>query len=165
MQYITEQFNNEIEALFGTEEALGICFEDEIGKRYNLEEGDLLYQTHKENSPDLTSVFQNGDNATCCTNYARHIFHNLKRKVKIYGFKNEDNPTAKIVINQFHPGGHDFAIIENRWLVDPWVKLVPLKADRVVFDMNIQKDYDYIVTMYGPKSKWRHMVEAENGPY
>ncbi len=156
-------FINDLEARFGTEEALGICFEDENGKRYSLEEGNRKYQEQPNIKLTWTSVFQNGDSATCCTNYARYIRNKLKRRrsVKIYGFKNEDNPTAKIVIERLHPGGHDFAVIDERFLVDPWVKLVCLKADRVVFDIHDQKDWLYIKEMYGSKSNWKHMVEAE----
>jgi len=161
MKNITNYFINELEARFGTEEALGICFLDESGKRYTLAEGDLLFKNNPDNPPHLTSIFQNGDSATCCTNYARYIRNNLKQDVKIYGFKNEDNPTAKIVRDHMHPGGHDFVFLDDRFLVDPWIKLVTMKINRVVFDMDNFVDLSYISIMYGPKSKWKHMVEAE----
>lgn len=152
----------ELEELFGTEEALGICFEDNNGKQYSLEEGDKMYQNANMVPSTLSSIFQNGEDAICCTNYARHIFNFSKQSVKIYGFKNEDNPLAKIVIDKLHPGGHDFAVMEERFLIDPWIKLVRMKADRVVFDMHNQKDLEYVKKMYGPKCNWKHMVEAEN---
>lgn len=162
MKDLIKRFIFELELSFGTEKALGICFEDSAGKRYSLEEGDKMYRNTNIETLTLSSIFQNGDDAICCTNYARHIFNNSKRRVKIHGFKNEDNPTAKIVKENMHPGGHDFAVIEGRFLVDPWIKLVRMKADRIAFDMCDQKDSEYVNDMYGPKDNWKHMVEAEN---
>jgi len=161
MQQPVKEYMAELESLFGSEEALGICFVDGDGKSYTLEEGSRFFQDHSKASFSLTSVFQNGDSATCCTNYAIHIRSKLGEDVKIYGFRNEDNPTARIVTEKMHPGGHDFAILNDRFLIDPWVKLVASKSNRVAFDIQDESDSVYINQSYGPKNNWRHMFEAE----
>src|ERR1700680_3163603 len=62
-------------------------------------------------------IFPGEDNATAhCGACARIIADRFGGEVR--GYWHEDNPTARVGEVE---GGHDFAITEDRFLVDPWL--------------------------------------------
>lgn len=150
-------FISEVENLFGTDKALGISFHTEAGENITLEQLDSM-----QVKPDGYSIFLDGSYAVCCTNYAIQIYRRLPQRVQIFGFANDDNPTSKVARDGIHPGGHDFAIVNERFLIDPWIRLVFGLSGPIVFDMHDEKDLITVTDMYGPKSCWRHMKETED---
>ena len=102
---------------------------------------------------DVESMLPDGSSATCCTNYALLIQRMLPGRVTVYGFANEENPTAEIVLEGLHPGGHDFAVVAGRYIVDPWLRLVAAYSDAFVFDLLDDKTS----VMYGPPDCWTLM--------
>lgn len=151
----------EMERLFGTEEALGISFVCEDGRKLTIEEHDNMFAALGKDMPSCYSVFANGASAICCTNYAAYIYHTLARiyeavpnRVEIFGFTNENNPSSRIAKEKIHPGGHDFAIVDERYIVDPWIRLVAMKSEQMVFNL-ADPDQNLLITdIYGPHYLW-----------
>ena len=95
--------------------------------------------------------------ATCCTNYANHVRSTLGAigyEVNVVGFANEDNPSSRCAKEEFHPGGHDFAIVSQRYLVDPWVRLVACVEDQIVYDLFDDGQAAKALEIYGPRHCW-----------
>lgn len=139
--------------LFGTEEALGFYFVNELdGKSYSIEELNALSDQEKKRIPCIT--YMHGDyNGTCCTNHAFYIRRTLPGRVKVYGFHNTDNPTSKIAREKIHPSGHDFAIIDDRFIVDSWLHLLR-GQDKWIFDLKDDEDCKLVLDIYGPSPCW-----------
>lgn len=112
------------------------------------------------NSPyDGESQFLDGSAACVCTNGARLICERAGRG-RVYGYYDSDNPGT--VCGEF-AGGHDFALIEDRYIVDYWIKWVACLADRAVYDL--QRDRVEIVRLYGERSLWSLVSRPVLGPH
>ena len=146
----------QMEALFFSVQALGVYFKLEDGRTLSAADYDAL-----GNAPDASSHLPHGGSACCCTDYAAHIFLTLPGRVRIVGFANEDNPSSRVARELIHPGGHDYALVDERFIVDPWPRLVPGVFDQMVFDLANEADAALVLDIYGPQQCWRHMVEAE----
>lgn len=57
------------------------------------------------------------------------------------------------------PNGHDFAIVESRFLVDPWGVHVEGINPRAVFDLEDPTDLAYVKQQYAPFEKWQSRVK------
>lgn len=155
-------FIEDMEARFGSDEALGVWFETADGTRYSPAELDALLQgCPEQEAPDTESFLPGGGSACCCTDYACHIFCSLPGRVQVFGFANQDNPTSRVAREQIHPGGHDFAVVDGRYVVDPWLRLVSGCLEQMVFDMECPLDTALVADIYGPKECWMRMWEAE----
>ncbi|MBU2769153.1 hypothetical protein HAP94_24075, partial [Acidithiobacillus ferrivorans] len=131
-----------LEALFGSDEALGVRFVDHQGNEIPATE-----------DADGQSVFPDDTSAITCTNYALQIRKGLPdHVVQIVGFENEHNPDCAVVREDWHPDGHDFAIVDHRWLVDPWARLVAGTRDQIVYDLQV--DARLVAETYGDPLKW-----------
>jgi len=152
-----------LEEKFGTDEALGVAFSTMDGIIYSLAEMDELINIHgRDNVPETMSIFPDGTSAITCTNYAIQIARTLPGRVAIFGFANENNLASRVAREEIHPGGHDFAVVDGRYLVDPWVKLVAEVSDQIIFDFNDPDDLLVIQDFYGLKSCWERMHGAED---
>ena len=111
-----------------------------------------------------------GLSGVTCTGFAVEIFQRNMGCAKIYGFDSEENPTSMIAALA---GGHDFAVLEDRYIVDPWLTevesgeitihggmVVPVNG-QLVFDLNDPEDEKIITELYGDRSKWRRMPKLE----
>ena len=67
------------------------------------------------------------------------------------GFDVEDNPTSSAAQDV---GGHDFAVIDNRYIVDPWISVYSGEEDQIVFDLQNPSDHAKIEHIFGDRSKW-----------
>ena len=92
--------------------------------------------------------FDSGDFGTC-TNSARMIVGQLGRG-EVCGFSQEDNPTANA---HYFNDGHDFAVIDNRLVVDPWISHYTGYRTKSVYDL--LEDADEIREIYGDPNCWR----------
>jgi len=104
-----------------------------------------------------------------CTGFAIRVLEKLgSNRVRIYGFLSTDNPNAGV--NSLS-GGHDFAVVDNRYIVDPWLsevesgrittvtgKTLELNG-QVVFD--IVEDAALVKSIYGHIFCWNRMRGAE----
>lgn len=85
-----------------------------------------------------------------CTNSAIYLAARLGGEV--YGYWIEDNPKA-IVGNA--EGGHDFALVDHRWLVDFWAWDTYQYQD--LYDLQDPKDKAKALKMYGDQKNWKRM--------
>lgn len=143
-------------------------FDDFIGKGDDFDFWDIYYDEEQE-----SSFFNNlGFTGTQCTGFACRILQRLGHdRVKIFGFLDDENPgTAAGKMR----GGHDFAVVDDRYIVDPWIVEVyngnittPMDegldqlTDQGVFDMNDPEDQKLIKIIYGPKENWTRNYAAE----
>ena len=107
-----------------------------------------------------------------CTGFACAVKHKLEPgRAEVFGFDEKSNPDAGVNVAA---GGHDFAVVDNRYIVDPWLSEVESgnitthkgeKLDvggQVVFDM--KKDQELIKQIYGDQDKWKQM-EVPDRPF
>lgn len=152
-----------LENAFSTEEAFGVFFQN------TEDETDVLTvkaQHHlgvagREAEVDRVSLLADRSSAVCCTNYACFIGMVLGfDRVSVRGFANEDNPDCLVVREELHPGGHDFAVVDGRYLVDPWVKFLHGLDWQVVYDLHAPADAALAKARYGDESAWTVMTRA-----
>jgi hypothetical protein len=151
---------SQMECLFGSDQALGVWFQLEDGRKMSAADYDALVAVTDGDVP-ASSYLPHGGSAVCCTDYAAHIFLALPGRIRIVGFANEHNPSSRIARELIHPGGHDFAILDGRFIVDPWPRLVPAAFDQLVFDLADVADAALVLDIYGPQKCWSHNVLAE----
>lgn len=156
------EFVETMEALFGSDEALGVWFSMDDGSRLTLAEHDALYARLGPAMPGGCSMLANGGSAVCCTDYAAYIYQTLPGRVEMFGFANEDNPTSRVAREEMHPGGHDYAVVDGRYIVDPWPRLVPGEFEQMVFDLQDPAEAALARDIYGPASCWTRMLKAEH---
>lgn len=153
-------FTEELEIRFGSDEALGVCFITDDGVELSLDEFNQMYAELGDDMPGCQSFFPDGTSAICCTDYARQISMGLPGRVQIFGFANEDNPTSRVARDKLHPGGHDFAVVDDRYVVDPWIRLVLCEKGPIVFDMQDELEAAQVLDTYGPRTCWKNMSEV-----
>lgn len=104
------------------------------------------------------SLFPDGSRAAVCSNWARYIRRVLGDRARIYGYFADDNPGT--VIGDI-AGGHDFVIVDERYLVDPWACLVEYIEGAGVLDLLDTNDKVRIQELYGDTSLWQRCCEVE----
>lgn len=87
-----------------------------------------------------------------CTNSATYICEVLGGG-DIYGFRIKDNPVESESVSCSQ--GHDFAVINGRFIVDPWISLYTGESKQGVFDIKDPKDRKAIVRIYGNCELWQ----------
>lgn len=101
------------------------------------------------------TVLPDGECLAVCTNGARYVVSLIGRG-KVFGFAEDENPGTA-------PGeiafGHDFAVIDDRWIVDLWSKHFSGISDWCVFDLESDLDEHEIRRLFGDRSKWKLMSE------
>lgn len=108
-----------------------------------------------ENQP---SHFPDGSDAVVCTNCALRILQ-LAGGGEIYGWEEGTNPTSIVagpsMGAQLDDGqGHDFAVVDGRYLVDAWAKNVEGSSDRAVFDLTDASDRAEVLRLFGDPRTW-----------
>ncbi len=153
---------DELQRLFGSEEALGIRFTRPDGGFYSPAEMDAYW--HRPDADPLAefpSQFADGTDAICCTNYAIHVVRGVRPiSAQIMGFANIDNPHSRVALEEIHPAGHDFAIVADRYLVDPWIVFVAGYTHQIVFDLSDPRDAATVLDLYGPAECWTPNTRA-----
>lgn len=96
-------------------------------------------------------MFRNGGTCGHCTDGARRVVQAFGGQV--VGYFASDNPTA--LIGHAYCDGHDFALVNGRFVVDYWAFRVAMIIDRPVFDLKNQRDRLQIVQYYGCESNWK----------
>ena len=93
----------------------------------------------------------------CCTGYALEIYRRLKKRTSIYGFFEEDNPESEIAKTA---GGHDFAVIDHRYIVDPWATGIECLYEPTALDIRSKRHKTIVEKFYGPVSRWDRLSES-----
>ena len=156
-------FVAQMEALVGTDAACGVIFSEEIEEGTPRSWSAAEYDALPEPKPDTCSLLPNDWSACCCTGYAHLIRERLGAdRVRVVGFANEDNPTSLVAREEWHPQGHDFALVDDRYIVDPWPRLVHFgdPARQMVFDLNDPRTLE----IYGPRECWKALPVMKAGP-
>ena len=123
----------ELIALYGSDHALGVYYDEEEG----------------------VSLLPNGGRAAVCTDCARFIGRK-EPGTTIVGYSHEDNPSDASEL----AFGHDFAIVDDRYIVDPWVVETAGVSSRAVFDLENPLDANEIRRLYGDPGKWELVEKA-----
>ena len=108
---------------------------------------------------DDGSLFPDGTRAVECTNWARYVRRAHGARAKLYGFHCEDNPTATGM--ERLAGGHDFAVLDDRYIIDGWLASVESELTDPVLDMHDPALAETILTFYGKPECWTHMTDLE----
>ncbi|MBU2741478.1 hypothetical protein HAP67_07310, partial [Acidithiobacillus albertensis] len=142
-----------LEERFGSDAAFGVQY-------INADTGEAISNEDISSyEGDLDSFFPDGS-ITNCTNYARHIQQALPAgAVQVVGFANDENSDCDVVREGWHPGGHDFAIVDHRYLVDPWAKLVAGVRQRIAYDLQDDQDAALVALTYGSPESWVEIPE------
>jgi hypothetical protein len=120
------------------------------------------------------SRLPNGDYAVCCTSCAERIIELAEAafgvRGEIFGWDAGANPTS-VVAGPTHGArlkagqGHDFAIIDGRYLVDAWAKNVEMSSDRAAFDLNEPADRARVLKLFGNPRTWTRRIEHQLGEF
>lgn len=124
----------ELTARYGSDDAVGVVFDEE-------REASLL--------PD-------GGRAASCYDCASYI-RSLEPNTEIYGFWSRENTGWAGAILQ---DGHDFAVVDRRYIVDPWIVETEHLSDRAVFDLKNPADHAEVRRLYGDRRSWRRAESA-----
>lgn len=112
------------------------------------------------------SIFEeSGHSGVVCTGFADAIRRKLPHRVRVLGFMCRDNPKAVGIARL--ADGHDFAVVDGRYVVDPW--LTEVESGRItvhtgevvdlggrgVFDLMDDDDADLVAALYGDPATWK----------
>ncbi len=128
-----------------TKETLAEAFGSEI--HYNI-----------SNPDEDAACFPDGTYWVICTNWAAQVKRVFGSRCEIWGFSCEDNPGTDM---EDEAEGHDFAIVDGRFLVDGWVLNVGALTEQTVFDLEDPDDLLVVKKIYGARSNWERLVEFE----
>ena len=102
------------------------------------------------------------DRIMTCTTSATYIAAQIGAGAKVVGFSYEtleengvpSSDWPKVI--QDHDG-HDFVVVDGRFIVDWWAKFVAGDTERVAFDMQDPQDAEYVRRYYGTPDMWQGM--------
>lgn len=106
--------------------------------------------------------FRHGGQCLVCTDSATRLAEHFGGVVM--GYFAIDNLRAGIGLSLTE--GHDFAVIDGRWLVDYWACSVAQVIPTPIFDLTKEIDRTLVARLYGPPSNWtvvEHFSEQTNG--
>jgi hypothetical protein len=157
-QVVSSAAHAEMEQLFGSDDAIGLLvFVNSQPDSMTMAQFREFKKQHPqfEESGDFTVEMPDGSSSVECTNYARHIKKTLaQRNVEIVGFFCSDNQDCTFTRMDLAEG-HDFALVDGRYLIDPWMRLV-CGYDNVpmVYDLTNQSEANQAHHMYGTRERW-----------
>ena len=93
-----------------------------------------------------------------CTDTSVWLAERLKGVV--HGYRHDDNPDAALGEGE---GGHDFVIVDGRWLVDWWAK--DTYQERDLYDLQDPVDQALVLRLYGDPEKWKPMSPGDLTKY
>lgn len=105
------------------------------------------------------TVFPDGSAVVFCSNWARQVRRvEGPERCQLFGFSSDEVPESLIATRC---GGHDFAVVDGRYLVDGWLKDVERESDVAVFDLNDRANDAFVLKIYGPRQKWPRNLGLE----
>ena len=148
---LTESSRASLEAYFGNESNFN--FKSERDWKF-----DGNYDPEDEDDEGVWS-FPSGGQWFICTDWSCYARRFYGDRVKLFGFMVEDNPESEGLVG-FE--GHDFAVLDDRYIIDGWLKAVEdFAGGRCVFDMQDPQDAQFIRRFYGDPKKWTHNTNIE----
>jgi hypothetical protein len=122
----------------------------EIIKSAFIAEDERLDAEREADILEFGEEFDHGNPFTICTNGAKWLRDNYFPKAVVMGYWIENNPTAEIGQDIY---GHDFLLIDNRYILDFWYFHVCGKENAPVF-LDMEKDQELVKKYYGDHTKW-----------
>jgi hypothetical protein len=108
---------------------------------------------------DAAAHFPDGAYWARCYGWAGYVRRIEGHRAKLYGFSVDENPRSWIAAEC---GGHDFAVVDDRYIVDGWALNVELCCDRAVLDLRDADDAVTIWRLYGDPGHWlQHFRNVE----
>lgn len=103
---------------------------------------------------DDGGIFTDSGRSACeCTAYAEHVRNVLgAERVAVVGFFESENPDSEVARDC---GGHDFALVDGRFVVDPWLRAVDGRSQAIAFDTALESDRETIARLYGRRETWK----------
>lgn len=95
--------------------------------------------------------FPDGSSWFSCSNWARYTRRLEGKAAKLYGFDVEHNAGSLIAADC---GGHDFAVVHGRFIVDGWIVGVAGYDRRAVFDLFAAVNEAIVCELYGNPRYW-----------
>lgn len=153
-QVKTLSVKEELETKFKSEKAIGIHYA-EYGTMTPM--NDLSEE--EQETADIYAYLPNNEEMGKCTNCAVYVAEQYPGRAEVYGFLCENNPecTHKAVTDAF---GHDFCVIDNRYIVDFWVSLYAGYEQQSIYDLQDKNDQAKIKQIYGNPEKWSVMINS-----
>ncbi|MBI6726863.1 hypothetical protein YA0089_24945 [Pseudomonas viridiflava] len=138
-----------------TKESLSALFqsEEQIGVFYGHSQTKESLEDYK-GDPELfeeIAWLPSGEYMGRCTHCAKFAVK-LIGEGEVYGFMVKDNPVAHQGITDCF--GHDFAVIQNRYIVDIWMSLYAGDEPQSVYDLRDKRDFAKITEIYGKPELW-----------
>lgn len=99
-------------------------------------------------------TFDHQSECGVCTNAATRVAETFSGIV--WGYRAMENPTA--LIGEPHCSGHDFAMIQHRWLVDYWAFRVARLSPKAVLDLNRAPERRLARSLYGTAVHWKQVA-------
>lgn len=118
----------------------------------------LIAGEHYDNEVGVW-LFENGSQCGVCTSAAILVAETYFGSV--WGYSARDNPTALIGGSRFPCEGHDFALIQERWVVDYWANRVAQVSPKPVLDLNQLRDRRLASSLYGASQYWKRVASFE----
>lgn len=137
-----------LQQTFASDEVIGVVQRD-----YNTDETEeeFIANGGKAEKFEGISLLPDGTHMAACTNCADYVVKQVGDAYR-YGFFVENNPVTNKEIQDV--GGHDFAVVQGRYIVDLWVSLFTGIEDKIVYDMRDKADEKIITEIFGDPNKW-----------
>lgn len=120
-----------------------------------IDELKALIQAQDDSVPfssDGPATFPDGGDWAICSYWAQDLHKRLGARVVQYGFDDEENATSEIAQLA---GGHDFAVVDGRYIVDGWLVKVEQMHKTGVFDLEDESQFADITRFYGDPRCWK----------
>lgn len=112
-----------------------------------------------EETEDDGARLPDGGRWAICTTWAGYVRRLEGDRAQLFGYSCDENPSAEI---SRLADGHDFAIVDFRWLVDPWSLLVEGLTSKAVLDLEDPDDLALAEKLNGPRRFWGRNLVLEN---
>lgn len=97
--------------------------------------------------------------AATCTSHAMYVAE--KEKGKVVGFMLKDNPAPRLA---GICDGHDFALIDGRWIIDTWAAFWEEILPVAVIDIKDPNNAELVRAFFGDPAKWQVVRDFTGEP-
>lgn len=117
----------------------------------------LTESSVRETLQEVARQVQEAGVDVICTESALDVV-DLAGEGKVVGYFHDDNPSAEVGVAE---GGHDFALIGDRFIVDVWYIEMEDPSAQAVLDMQDAKEAEEIQRRYGDPENWKEVGGEE----
>ncbi len=111
---------------------------------------------------ETASLFPNGKPWAICSNWVDDLQARLGSSIVVrFGFWGSDNPQSEV---SEIADGHDFVVVDGRYIVDGWLSNVECLHATGVFDIDDDADLEAIFRFYGNPLSWEATGLSNDAP-